>query len=58
MLRYRLFAACVVLAYALCEWRGLDLWPGSTHARIPASVRSSPGGYRTYHTSHGFHGGK
>jgi hypothetical protein len=27
--------------------------------QIPASVRSSPGGYRSYHTWHsGYHGGK
>jgi hypothetical protein len=34
--------------------------PGSPERdEIPASVRSSPGGYRTYHFWHsGYHGGK
>jgi hypothetical protein len=36
-------------------------WEFSTPARekVPASVRSSPGGYRSFHFWHsGYHGGK
>jgi hypothetical protein len=58
MLRFTALAFAVVAAFAVMEWRGINMLPTTEHTRIPASVRSSPGGYRTYHTYHGFHGGK
>jgi len=52
------FAALVVGSYAAVAFTGREF---STPERdeIPASVRASPGGYRSYHFWHsGFHGGK
>ncbi|HVE87702.1 MAG TPA: hypothetical protein VND93_32815 [Myxococcales bacterium] len=57
--RYAIYCAAVVLLFAVVEFRGMNLLPSSEHAVIPSSVRSSPGGYRSYHFWHtGFHGGK
>jgi hypothetical protein len=42
-------------------WSALSAWEPARSERgfIPSSVRSSPGGYRSYHYVHGgFHGGK
>ena len=42
-------------------WTALSGWEPARAERgfIPSSVRSSPGGYRSYHYVHsGFHGGK
>ncbi len=50
-----------VLAVGGYGWTAItDYEPGSPDRdEIPASVRSSPGGYRTYHFWHsGYHGGK
>jgi hypothetical protein len=52
------FSALVVVGYGAIAYS--DYEPG-TPARdeIPASVRSSPGGYRSFHFWHtGYHGGK
>ena len=58
-MKYAIFCAAVVAAFAALEARGVDLFPAAQHAVIPASVRSSPGGYRSYHFWHsGFQGGK
>ena len=58
-MKYAVFCALVVLAFTAVEVRGIDLIPRAQHAVIPASVRSSPGGYRSYHFWHsGFQGGK
>ena len=48
----------IVGSYAALAFTGYE--PGSPERdEIPASVRSSPGGYRTYHFWHsGYHGGK
>jgi hypothetical protein len=48
----------IVGSYAALAFSGYE--PGSPERdEIPASVRSSPGGYRTYHFWHsGYHGGK
>lgn len=48
----------IVGSYAALAFTGYE--PGSpARDEIPASVRSSPGGYRTYHFWHsGYHGGK
>lgn len=52
------FGVLVVLGYSAAASSG---WEPGQPARdeIPASVRSSPGGYRTFHFWHsGYHGGK
>ena len=48
----------IVAAYAGLAYS--DYEPGApARAEIPASVRSSPGGYRSFHFWHtGYHGGK
>jgi hypothetical protein len=53
-----LFGALVVSGYAAFAYTEYE--PGSPERdEIPASVRSSPGGYRSYHFWHsGYHGGK
>jgi hypothetical protein len=56
-----LYRAWVVAALGLFAWGSLSgqriLSPA--HQRIDPSVRSSPGGYRSYHFWHsGFSGGK
>jgi hypothetical protein len=57
--KYGIFCGLVCLAFAGAEARGVTLVRSSAHAAIPASVRSSPGGYRSYHFWHsGFQGGK
>ena len=46
---------------ALVALQALTKWEPGTPERdeLPASVRSSPGGYRSYHFWHsGYHGGK
>jgi hypothetical protein len=51
-------------AATLCVWwlaGALQGWELSTPKRrtVPADVRSSPGGYRSFHFWHtGYHGGK
>ena len=52
------FGAIVVSGYSAIAYT--DYEPGSpSREEIPASVRSSPGGYRTFHFWHsGYHGGK
>ena len=52
------FGAAVLVGYATIAYT--DYEPGSpAREAIPASVRSSPGGYRSFHFWHsGYHGGK
>ena len=52
------FGALVTTGYAALAYS--DYEPGSPEREeIPASVRSSPGGYRSFHFWHsGYHGGK
>lgn len=52
------FGLLVTTGYAALAYREPD--PGSPERdEIPASVRSSPGGYRSFHFWHsGYHGGK
>ena len=55
---YRVWTVAVVGGFA---WAGMTGWRMSStpHERIDPSVRSSPGGYRSYHFWHsGFSGGK
>ncbi|HUJ58270.1 MAG TPA: hypothetical protein VLX92_07250 [Kofleriaceae bacterium] len=52
------FALAVCGGYAAMAYSQRELG-GPERAEIPASVRSSPGGYRSYHFWHsGYHGGK
>jgi hypothetical protein len=57
-MRFALYSLAVLIAYAAIGWRGVNLLPTSNRSEIPASVRSSPGGYRSYHGFRSFHGGK
>ena len=53
-----IYGALVIGGYAAIAYT--DYEPGSpARDEIPASVRSSPGGYRSFHFWHsGYHGGK
>jgi hypothetical protein len=55
---FAVIGVLIVGGYAALAFTGYE--PGSPERdEIPASVRSSPGGYRTYHFWHsGYHGGK
>ena len=58
-MKFAIWCVAVVLGFATLEARGVDLFPTTEHATVPASVRSSPGGYRSFHFWHsGFSGGK
>jgi hypothetical protein len=52
------FGGFIVVGYAAIAYA--DYEPGSpARDEIPASVRASPGGYRSFHFWHsGYHGGK
>jgi hypothetical protein len=55
---YGVLGAGVIAAYLWLGWTG---WEPERAARgiVPQGVRSSPGGYRSFHFWHtGFHGGK
>jgi hypothetical protein len=55
---YLLLGACVLLLYVLATWSGWELTT-ATRQFVPADVRNSPGGYRSFHFWHsGYHGGK
>lgn len=55
---YKILVVSGLLFYGVAVRAGWDL-PSSHHELIPPSVRSSPGGYRSYHFWHsGFQGGK
>ena len=52
------FGVLVVAGYSAYAWTGRE-FGDPERDEIPASVRSSPGGYRSYHFWHtGYHGGK
>jgi hypothetical protein len=52
------FAGLVVAGYSALAFSQREL-SAPEREEIPASVRASPGGYRSYHFWHtGFHGGK
>ena len=57
-MRFTVYALAVVTAYAILQWRGVNFFPNTTRFAMPASVRNTPGGYRSYQVYHGFHGGK
>ena len=52
------FTAIACGGYGAMAYTQRELWEPE-HDEIPASVRTSPGGYRSYHFWHtGYHGGK
>ncbi|HEY1555797.1 MAG TPA: hypothetical protein VGF94_13255 [Kofleriaceae bacterium] len=52
------FAGVVCAGYGAMAYTQRELGEPA-HDEIPASVRTSPGGYRSYHFWHtGYHGGK
>ena len=53
-----IYGAIVLIAYCVTVITGFQ--PDQPERdEVPASVRASPGGYRTYHFWHsGYHGGK
>lgn len=58
-LGYAIACAVLILGNMFVQLRGIVFFEPSEHVNIPASVRSSPGGYRSFHFWHsGFHGGK
>ena len=59
-MKFAILTAAILAAFAVAEHRGVTLIDlGHKAPPAPASVRSSPGGYRSYHFWHtGFHGGK
>ncbi|HYM61691.1 MAG TPA: hypothetical protein VEZ11_12470 [Thermoanaerobaculia bacterium] len=55
---YAVIASGLLLVYSTATLRGWE-FTATKRETIPASVRNSPGGYRSYHFWHsGFHGGK
>ena len=55
---YGLFGALTIAAFLVVAAFGWDL-SETSHEAIPPSVRTSPGGYRTFHFWHsGTRGGK
>lgn len=55
---YRIFAVVVLGVYASIVFTGWEA-DDTEHTDMPASVRSSPGGHRSYHFwFSGSHGGK
>ena len=55
---YLVFGAGALMLYSVAAWSGWEV--GSpTRQQLPADVRNSPGGYRSYRFWHsGYHGGK
>ena len=56
---YAVIAAAVIGAWVYAGMTGMVLGSSSDHDDLPASVRASPGGYRSFHFWHsGYQGGK
>lgn len=55
---YMITSILIISVYALASWSGWEL-DSESRDTVPASVRQSPGGYRSYHFWHsGYSGGK
>ena len=55
---YLLFGVAVLALYVTAAWSGWEI-DSSPRQILPADVRNSPGGYRSFHFWHsGYHGGK
>ena len=60
-MRFALYCTLVMFGFAALQWRGVNLLPTPGANEKPVSLRTSPGGYRSYHSYqsyHGFQGGK
>lgn len=56
---YAVIAAVVIGGWIYAGMTGIVLGDSSAHDDLPASVRASPGGYRSFHFWHsGYQGGK
>lgn len=56
---YAVIAAAVIGGWVYVGLTGMVLGDSSSHDDLPASVRASPGGYRSFHFWHsGYQGGK
>jgi hypothetical protein len=56
---YAIAAAAVLGAWVFAGATGMAFGSSSSHDTVPASMRSSPGGYRAFHFWHsGYQGGK
>jgi hypothetical protein len=55
---YLVFCIAILGLYGVAAYKGWEI--GNPQRQyVPASVRQSPGGYRSFHFWHsGFHGGK
>lgn len=55
---HKILVIAALVLYGAAVQQGWDL-PSAHHELVPPSVRSSPGGYRSFHFWHsGFRGGK
>ena len=55
---YLLLGCAALMLYGAAAWNGWELTT-ATRQVLPADVRNSPGGYRTFHFWHsGYQGGK
>ena len=55
---YLVLGGGLLLLYGAAAWSGWELTT-ATRQTLPADVRNSPGGYRSFHFWHsGYHGGK
>lgn len=55
---YLVLGVGALLLYGVASWAGWEM-SLSPRQQLPADVRNSPGGYRSFHFWHsGYHGGK
>jgi hypothetical protein len=55
---YLMLGGALLLLYGAAAWSGWEI-STATRQQLPADVRNSPGGYRSFHFWHsGYHGGK
>jgi hypothetical protein len=56
---YAVLATAAISAWVFAGATGFAFGSTSSHDKVPASLRSSPGGYRAFHFWHsGYQGGK
>ena len=55
---YLVLGGALLLLYGAAAWSGWEI-STATRQQLPADVRNSPGGYRSFHFWHsGYRGGK
>lgn len=54
---YVAIGLAVVAFYGAATWNGWE-WGNAERNFVPADIRSSPGGYRSFHYGGGYRGGK